>query len=369
MACIRCGSDWVTLRGKDMVSCPECCKQQRAKARRLGRMPASQVKVCERCGDRFEAVGGNAIVRSTKCRACVQADLTSRLRQKRYQSRVKAGLKIPGKRAAKSLRRECGWCHKALTTSNQRKYCSNKCFVDARNAGQQSWDRRRQLESVWHRGGKWAGAPSKKIVAAMESNFNRFVADMNSFRLIHEARSFLYRAFYPRMGDESCKVCGTRIKQDRKGYCSVDCMKQHEVEMPCRKCGGPAIAKAGRKSAACVACRDKADRAKRRLAKQRYGRNHKARARYHGVKYVAFPVRSIYERDGYKCQLCGKQVLSKATFRKRDGKIHPRSPTIDHIVPMCKGGNHEPTNCQTACFICNSRKSASGGGQLRLTLA
>jgi 5-methylcytosine-specific restriction endonuclease McrA len=36
---------------------------------------------------------------------------------------------------------------------------------------------------------------------------------------------------------------------------------------------------------------------------------------------------------------------------------------------MSTGGNHEPDNCQTACFMCNTRKSDSGGGQLRLAIA
>jgi 5-methylcytosine-specific restriction endonuclease McrA len=86
------------------------------------------------------------------------------------------------------------------------------------------------------------------------------------------------------------------------------------------------------------------------------------------VKYVRFRLQDIYERDAYTCQICRKRVLKRARYRKSDGKIHPRSPSIDHIVAMARGGNHEPHNCQTACFICNSRKGASGGGQLRLSL-
>jgi 5-methylcytosine-specific restriction endonuclease McrA len=366
MACQRCGSGWVTKKGKDKVSCPECCKQQRAKALRQGRLPASEHRSCQRCGASFEAVGGNAIRHGKHCDQCKAEARKEWVAN--YKDEIKTGVRTPEKKGTPSRRpeRTCEMCGKKLKPPNQHKYCSNKCFVDARKAGQQQWDRRGQLESVWHRGGRWANAPSKKIVGEMEHNFQKFVRDMNSFRLIREARSFMYRALYPvvYIGDDECKVCGVKIQMGRKGYCSVKCMQQHEVQMPCRRCGGLAIAKAGRKSAVCVSCKERVAR----LAKQRCGRNHRQRARHHGVKYVAFPVRSIYERDGYKCQLCGKQVLSKAAYRKRDGKIHQRSPTIDHIVPMCKGGNHEPENCQTACFICNSRKSGKGGGQTRLAL-
>jgi 5-methylcytosine-specific restriction endonuclease McrA len=42
------------------------------------------------------------------------------------------------------------------------------------------------------------------------------------------------------------------------------------------------------------------------------------------------------------------------------------SPSIDHIVPMSRGGDHVEENLQTACFRCNTLKSDKGGGQLRL---
>lgn len=71
--------------------------------------------------------------------------------------------------------------------------------------------------------------------------------------------------------------------------------------------------------------------------------------------------RKIFERDGWRCQICRKAVLrSKAV-------PHPRAPTIDHIIPLARGGTHEPANAQLACFACNCLKSHTGtGDQLRL---
>ncbi len=77
------------------------------------------------------------------------------------------------------------------------------------------------------------------------------------------------------------------------------------------------------------------------------------------------PVRrhEIYERDGYRCQLCNKPV-------KRDAVVpHPKAPVLDHIIPLGKNGTHEPANVQLAHFMCNSIKSDNIGGagdQLRL---
>lgn len=68
--------------------------------------------------------------------------------------------------------------------------------------------------------------------------------------------------------------------------------------------------------------------------------------------YVADVSRTrIFERDGWRCQLCRKLV-------RRDAVVpHPLAPTIDHIVALNRGGTHEPANVQCAHFICNSRKS------------
>ena len=69
----------------------------------------------------------------------------------------------------------------------------------------------------------------------------------------------------------------------------------------------------------------------------------------------------IFERDGWRCQLCGKAV-------KRTAKVpDPLAPTIDHIVPLAAGGTHEPANAQCAHFSCNARKGHRvANDQLRL---
>jgi 5-methylcytosine-specific restriction endonuclease McrA len=46
---------------------------------------------------------------------------------------------------------------------------------------------------------------------------------------------------------------------------------------------------------------------------------------------------------------------------------HVGSPTIDHIIPLSRGGVDGPVNVQAAHFGCNSRKNnRAAGEQLRL---
>lgn len=91
--------------------------------------------------------------------------------------------------------------------------------------------------------------------------------------------------------------------------------------------------------------------------------NDRRRARKKAA-YVADVYRKkVYARDGWKCHLCGKAVNRKAEVP------HPKAPTIDHVIPLADGGTHEPLNCRTAHFLCNSMKGAHGGGEQLLLIA
>lgn len=51
----------------------------------------------------------------------------------------------------------------------------------------------------------------------------------------------------------------------------------------------------------------------------------------------------IFERDGYKCYRCGKQLTRF-------------SATLDHIQPVSKGGDNSYSNLVTCCLHDNSRR-------------
>lgn len=59
----------------------------------------------------------------------------------------------------------------------------------------------------------------------------------------------------------------------------------------------------------------------------------------------------IYERDGWFCQICGIPV--DPALKSPDGA----SASLDHIVPLSKGGAHTRANTQLAHLTCNVRKS------------
>lgn len=85
------------------------------------------------------------------------------------------------------------------------------------------------------------------------------------------------------------------------------------------------------------------------------------RARMRGVE--AEPVRAmeVFNRDGWRCQLC-----NRPTPKSLKGKMHPRAPQLDHIIPLGAGGPHNYRNTQCACMECNHAKRDRPLGQLRL---
>jgi 5-methylcytosine-specific restriction endonuclease McrA len=79
-----------------------------------------------------------------------------------------------------------------------------------------------------------------------------------------------------------------------------------------------------------------------------------------GRETDVFGAAEIYERDGWRCKICGRKVDRE--MKHPD----PMSASLDHIMPISLGGQHIRSNCQLAHLGCNSRKGARSGGQLLL---
>jgi len=67
--------------------------------------------------------------------------------------------------------------------------------------------------------------------------------------------------------------------------------------------------------------------------------------------------KEILERDKYKCAYCGLEVYDFPF--KVSLMTHPQTATVDHRIPLSKGGTWDIDNLVTACLRCNSRKGAA----------
>lgn len=68
----------------------------------------------------------------------------------------------------------------------------------------------------------------------------------------------------------------------------------------------------------------------------------------------------LYEMENGICYICGKKCDYKDKVEINGTIICGNSyPSIDHVVPLAKGGLHSWSNCRLACRLCNSKKSDS----------
>ena len=106
-------------------------------------------------------------------------------------------------------------------------------------------------------------------------------------------------------------------------------------------------------------CRTQHQRAERlKISKERkYKKRHKERAIKFGCEYAdGVTLKKLIKRDGLQCAICGGMCdLNDRSYGNGNGPLYP---SMDHIIPLCKGGSHTWDNVQVAHLICNSRKNA-----------
>jgi 5-methylcytosine-specific restriction endonuclease McrA len=165
-----------------------------------------------------------------------------------------------------------------------------------------------------------------------------------------------------------CQVCGRLAPKVGNRVLCGDCT-QHDrnasrwratvASRPPARCGKCAAAVPRHQGRVlCRACAA-ADERRRKAATG----NHRKRARKAGVHYETVNKQRVFERDGYRCYICGRKTSI------RGGPFSPRYPTLDHLVPFACGGPHTYANTACACRECNTRKGAGAspaGDQLRL---
>lgn len=96
---------------------------------------------------------------------------------------------------------------------------------------------------------------------------------------------------------------------------------------------------------------------KRKARKNGSSNSHVARAKRYGVKYDrSVTLKKLLERDGMICYICGKRCTKDDT---RWGSFGPDYPTVDHVIPMSKGGTHTWDNVRIACAECNEAKGST----------
>ncbi|WP_369907867.1 HNH endonuclease [Thioclava sp. NG1] len=149
-------------------------------------------------------------------------------------------------------------------------------------------------------------------------------------------------------------------------YCSADCYSRTisarvstlPASANCSLCGSEfkPVSTGGKPSSFCSSSCKAQAKLKLRATSRR-----KQKARKRAVTVESVDAISVFDRDSWKCQICG--VKTPKSLR---GTYDDRAPELDHIHPISKGGEHSYRNTQCTCRKCNAEKSDGAGGQLRL---
>jgi|SRR5688572_3894923 len=157
-----------------------------------------------------------------------------------------------------------------------------------------------------------------------------------------------------RKDERVCVGCGVKFQGwAHSKYCSIKChdvawaLKQRKRDRVrnCKYCGARfELAYGDLRSSFCsTRCGKKAH--------QGSGDTHMERVKRYGVPFERVYKLIVFERDGWRCQICGKD-----TPRNRRGTRYGNAPELDHRIPISKLGPHTYANTQCACRECNMRK-------------
>jgi hypothetical protein len=289
--------------------------------------------VCEKCGKPFEC--------------CAKEARNGR----RFCS---FGCMIAARRRPVRVCLECGIEFRPPRHTNPKKgkglYCTKKCAGAARRAGK--------------REGKWQEASDLRQCRARVKPSQKMHAEIMRAMSRHMDR---VAALWKAMNEwRPCKQCGGSLKPHAREFtefCSIKCAAQFEQLDTCRCCGiqHTRLGVQGPRGSLCRKCKRRAKNKSRKATK-----GISQRAKKYGVNRSPYNRQEVFSRDRWLCQLCGVRLRRKWTYNKRTLVPHPHNATIDHIVPMSRGGDDAEWNLQACCLLCNGKKSAASIGQRRL---
>lgn len=209
--------------------------------------------------------------------------------------------------------RDCSGCGEVLATNNKGGFCSEDCkprcsvdgCPDVKRYSTGYCLRHNELANRW-------GTPQPRVDWTPEADKytclvcgNVFEPNGISRQFCHVNCQVLYSTYKGKVPalDFTCAVCKVEIRWE--GSCKKWRRRDRKICDRCRNAGRT---------------------------------RHKTQPAY------------LAERDGLDCGICGTQVDMAARWPA------PESASVDHIIPVSRGGTHEESNLQLSHWSCNHAK-------------
>lgn len=341
------------MRERNYRVCCQTCDREFSASRRDARFCSPACCSAHHRGDKLE---------SKRCARCGEEYVANPLgRRQRFCSRACQDQAYKDSLRAKQTKRVCPVDGTEFYASNNKRFCSRRCgkaYDNAKNRG--------TLEQLLARGRvcpefdcAWCDkhcVPGDNV-AAHATKFCGYDCKTEWHR--HDENGAMRRWQEEHGSTYNGCVKGPHSRLGARRQTG------HWMTGPCEVCGVVFTTRAHSRRFAWGCCpehqRTATNRRQRQLEAAKYGWSYKtnqSRARRYGVEYEPIRPTEVFARDGYRCGICGEMA-------ERDQKVpHPRAPTLDHVVPMSKGGPHLYSNVQCAHFRCNYLKSDTVDEQL-----
>lgn len=143
-------------------------------------------------------------------------------------------------------------------------------------------------------------------------------------------------------GKGYCRACISAIAAERRAANPTP--PKRDIPRLCAHCGEWFMGNKKNRRYCTPACRV-ADR-RRQLREQ----NDIRRARERAVEYEEVDRATVYRRDNYQCGICGGAIDPQLAWPD------PGCASLDHVIPVSRGGSHTYANVQASHLDCNVRK-------------
>lgn len=250
--------------------------------------------------------------------------------------------------ARKSLfQHRCEQCRNEFSSNARvQKFCSNACKAASRSLPEPECNCRWCGGSFIKRhGGRRIGKfcsrehafRNHRLVGIVERLQTRF---LERTKLLQSGRQRCQRCSKFGIGCRKyCEPCGKQVRNEQRMYPLGEAI-----------CGcGRTFDRVRPRQKRCDTCQ--AEKEQQAKAASRKAGKARRKFRIKTTRAESVSPKAIFDRDGWMCGICGEEVLAGVQVP------HPLSPTLDHIVPLSKGGSHTKDNLQCAHFSCNVAKS------------
>lgn len=245
------------------------------------------------------------------------------------------------------LEKICPVCHKAFYNSHKNvKTCSKKCGQILRYLHKKDKFEKKFIENLKQR------HPDISYISGykMQHRDNR-----QNIKILVQCKQTGIRYYvydsHLRKKNWQCSICNPGSKRadifpdDVQKYEMLNQKIKPIIFYPCKFCG-----KAFEQYNGSHFCSTKCRKKNKNWIKRQNKEVRIKKAKENGQYDRSITLAKLYKRDHGVCYLCGKHLILNNDYNRFD------APTIDHVIPIAKGGTNTWGNVKLACRDCNVKK-------------